>query len=235
MTDRPILFSATMVRAILREISAPGIGKTVTRRILKPQPPRSYNLVGIYSPHLTAVFNPAGSEHRGDPDQDVAIRLPYSLKDRLWVRETWQGLSFGDYLPTKDRVCDLRYAATDPLADSDKDVRGFPWRPGIHMPRWASRLTLVVTDVRVERLQQITEAEAIAEGIERRTVTNLDGSDPQEWWFGADGADGYSSARKAFHYLWDGLNEHRASWEDNPWVVAVRFKPFLANIDRMAA
>jgi hypothetical protein len=149
------------------------------------------------------------------------------------VRETWQGLSFGDYLPTKSSQCELRYAATDPCADLGPEARGYPWRPSIFMPRFASRLTLTVTNVRVERLQECSEADAIAEGIE----PHHSGWMPYNTaFYEADGvtpANYHPDPRDSYRQLWNTINR-KAPWEDNPWVVAYTFTLEQRNIDRSA-
>jgi hypothetical protein len=145
--------------------------------------------------------------------------------DRLWVRENWQALSFGDYLPTKTTPADPRYAATDPLADLDKETRGYPWRPSIHMPRWASRLTLVVTATKIESLDRITGTDAIAEGL-----ASL-GRDGENWHWDpqAKPGDGYFAPWRAFKALWESLHGP-ASWDARP-VVAITFTVHKRNID----
>ncbi|RWR30488.1 hypothetical protein D2T29_12520 [Sinirhodobacter populi] len=209
MTDKPILFSGPMIRALLDG------RKTQTRRVLKPQP--DYRGPSGFEDDKEAW----GWEDEDGSHVSVLDIKPngYWAGDRLWVRETWQGLTFGDYRPTKDRVCDLRYAATDPLAESDKDARGYPWRPSIFMPRWASRLTLTVTDVRVQRLQEITLGDICAEGLARSIY---------EFKPVQRGFDAWKS-------LWDGLNAGRGyGWDRNPWVVALTFEVAQKNIDDLA-
>jgi hypothetical protein len=137
--------------------------------------------------------------------------------DRLWVRETWQALSFGDYQPTDNQPCDIRYAATDVLGCAAKDVRGYAWRPSIHCPRWASRLTLVVTEARIHRLQDITADEIQAEGC----PIAIDHSDQEDlyWWID----------------LWDGIYAASGrAWDANPEVVAMTFTLHPCNIGNMS-
>lgn len=255
MTTRPILFSGAMVRALLDG------RKTQTRRALKEQPPESHRLVGIYAPHLTAVFNPAGRDHQGDPDADIAVRLPYAVGDLLWVREAFIGTRGYDGAPpskwgNKPIWC---------IADGDPDREAW-WhlsehaRPSIHMPRWASRLTLRVTAGRVQRVQDITEADAIAEGLLPQQGTPGPGSGYK--WRGTgyhagtmdkqwgpcfhtprhDGLPGCSCkvagpspAQCAFRELWDSLNAKRGlGWDANPWVTAATFTVHLSNVDDLA-
>jgi hypothetical protein len=126
------------------------------------------------------------------------------------VRETWQGLTFGDFRPTKHKPCEVRYFATDPCADLDAEARGYGWRPSIFMPRFASRLTLTVAAVRVQRLQDISEADAIAEGV----TPGLGGGPITE----------------DFLCLWNNINGPFAASE-NPWVAAYTFTVERKNID----
>ena len=145
-------------------------------------------------------------------------RCPYgSPGDRLWVRETWC-LAHPDYhdtdreagsRPVKDgRFC--FYAATDDVDTGD----GSPWKPSIHMPRWASRITLEVVCIRVERLQEIDEVDILAEGVTVDVVAKLTGT---PW------AD-MPTLHHAWERLWDSINGDRASWASNPWVWRVEFR-----------
>lgn len=226
MKEHPILFSGPMVRA-LQDGS-----KTQTRRVVKPQPTH---------------FNPVGVPRRVIPTggpSDV-IRCPYGQPgDRLWVRESWQ---FYDW--TEDGQPCARFAAdnatTWPLripeeqADRlneiwaglsapenysiDNHARDRRWRPSIHMPRWASRITLEITGVRVERLQDISEADARAEG-----VAELPGQAAERgcWWT-ADPRAGASlhgrTPSGGFRLLWEQINGP-TSWDANPWVWVVEFR-----------
>ncbi|QIG67289.1 ASCH domain-containing protein [Rhizobium phage RHph_TM3_3_3] len=237
MTDRPILFSGPMIRALLAGT------KTQTRRLAsdvpsqpgadchprnKPKHPAPY--LDSYCSERKTAANPRGMSvnwcwWQVDDRQCLpTFKVKAQPGDRLWVRETWQGLSFGDYRPTKSSQCEVRYAATDPCADLDAEARGYPWRPSIFMPRWASRLTLTVTDVRVERLQDISEADAIAEGIER--------SDRFPDRFMTPAGD-YAVPVVAYQRLWDSING-KGAWADNPWIVAYTFTVHRQNIDAMS-
>ncbi|RJE86411.1 hypothetical protein D3P04_06665 [Paracoccus onubensis] len=142
----------------------------------------------------------------------------------------WQGLSVGDYQPTKDRGCDLRYAATDPPACADKNVRGYPWRPSIFMPRWVSRLTRVLTDVRARRLQENSEGDVIAEGAKEGAHPIHEGCGNHD-----GGAVPYPSAR-CIERLSASLNARRGfGWSSNPQVAAIAFAAHRRNIDKVAA
>lgn len=223
MTDRPILFSAPMVQAILREIRNPGTGKTQTRRVLKPQPPEAshfHSKLNAQSGQVAIFSHPLSNEQ-------WKRSLTYSPGDRLWVREAWRAERSWDNRPPRDLF------AADPIwteADGEwSDIvspsSGFTigkLRPSMFMPRWASRITLDVTDVRVQRLQEIDEQDAKAEGVTEGSIRD-EVSGVLEGW----------SAKTSFRTLWDSLNADRAPWADNPWVVAVTFRPHLCNIDQM--
>jgi len=214
MTDRPMIFSPEMVRAL-------GDGrKTQTRRMLKPQPPVGHQLVGIYAPApgLTAVFNPVGRDNRFDADQDVTVRLP-SISKRIWVKEAvavWQG-KHADIVyradATDENWDDLMHDAND----------GAPWAvySRMYMPKRFSRFTLVVTDVRVQRVQDITEADARAEGAWPVLL------DPNEMGLAGDG-----SYRDGFRDLWNRIHGTGA-WDRNDWVAALTFDVHRRNILEM--
>lgn len=193
------------------------------------------------------AFRHSFDEHGVANTETERASVPYAVGDRLWVRETFVIEDTGEYdsdavipadgRPIKHETCEWNgswrliphYRATEPephivcedsmVDDSDDRTR---WRPGIHMPRWASRLTLEVTNVRVERLQDISEADAIAEGVD--TVSMADVPRQAAW-----------NRRHDFSRLWDSINADRAPWSSNPWVVAVTFKPHLVNVDAFAA
>lgn len=143
---------------------------------------------------------------------EITSRCPHGVPgDRLWVRETWQrGEDFkvteGTNHPAKGR---FYYRA-----DEDADPFGFtgtPWRPSIFMPRSASRITLDLTGVRVERVQEISEEDAKAEGITAPMYPL---------------GNGKATYRLAYSHLWDSLNAKRGfGWEKNPWTWVLEFKP----------
>ncbi len=133
---------------------------------------------------------------------------PYSVGDRLWVKEAWQALAEYDHLkPSEIPVgSDLIY---------NEDRPNFPWssrkRSSLFMPKWASRITLVITDVRVQRLNDISDADALAEG------------------FPSSATGDYCDYREWYHDLWEFINGPN-SWEDNPFVAAYTFTVRLLNI-----
>jgi hypothetical protein len=202
MHERPILFSGAMVRALLAG------WKTQTRRIIKPVQPR---VDGRW---------PAGR----DPVPDCPFGRP---GDRLWVRETWalEQLDDGERVVwAADRAAAWRSSMEDCfyLESSYEPER---WRSSIYMPRWASRLTLEVTGVRVERLQDISVVDAIAEGIGRlKRGTWTDYSEEMS-------ASGWLDPRNSFQSLWTSING-TGSWAANPWVWAIEFRRVEADAGR---
>lgn len=219
MADRPILFSATMVRALLAGT------KSQTRRLLKPQPSES----GVYADIRSAKR---------------ALRIMKG--DRLWVRESVQAVVDSEDYDAIHYLAD-RHVARSTAATTEEAERyacqlydyrrrkGAPDRktgvpvPSIHMPRWASRMTLTVTDVRVQRLQDISEWDARAEGAYVGKVSGRVADDQVTMvvagvWF--------STALGWYADLWDRING-AGSWAANPWVVAYTFKVERRNIDEV--
>ncbi len=243
MSDKPILFSAPMVRALLAGT------KTQTRRLFKWQGPKGFP----HSFEHAKVDNPAGVQRLLVPyhhPSDTSLRWGesgyirhyglYEPGDRLYVRETFVALApRGIVCP----IADATYSMTSDGAHQHRNgeytpgleryAEGafdrFKWRPSIHMPRWASRLTLTVTDVRVQRLQEISDEDAVAEGTPCYVCGGaLDGLSE---------ADCHCFHRKAdagdYRTLWDSINGP-GSWEANPWVAAYSFTVARHNIDRDA-
>lgn len=190
MADRPILYSAPMIRALLAGT------KTQTRRLCK----------------WTPALMPDGKKISNE-----AI-LP---GDRLWVRESLRADN------NDQGVQWITYAADGSLPVIGHTLWG--WKrdtlPSIHMPRWASRLTQIVTDVRVQRLQDISEEDAQAEAPPRCLTVGWSsaiGSPirmPEPW-------------KSAYRHLWDSINGP-GSWDANPWVSAISLKTYHCNIDKM--
>ena len=241
MTDRPILFSAAMVRALLdgrktqtrralsrqwsvlgeswRSAKSPWAGLLFDRAVPRQRSTLAIFVIGENSwpdPHLDVPFlHPDdAADGRSWEDEEIwyRVRPPFEVGDRLWVREAWQTTNdLDDVKPSK-----MLPAITSVLYKADGHVINVPrrtvaWtktRPGMFMPRWASRLTLTVTDVRVERLQGISTADAEAEGVERNGKSFVG----------------------AYACLWDAINGPGA-WDANPWVVAVSFDVRKGNID----
>lgn len=219
MKEHPILFSGPMVRAILDGL------KTQTRRVIKPQP----------VPELGYRDCPTGRWLLRGAPLDYA-RAPWSVGDRLWVRETWAAWYGGDVggavgVVEPEGTVGIAYCADSSrrrvLARDWNSLRGSRvlagcedalrrWRPSIHMPRWASRTTLVVTDVRAELLQSITPADVLAEGVRVAEGVRL----------GPYRVHNPAELVTQFRVLWDSLNAKRGfGWVVNPWVRVVTFQP----------
>ena len=192
MKARPIIFSAPMVRALLNG------SKTQTRRVAK----------------LTAnghVKEPRGQRRWHPADPEGRLACPYGQAgDQLWVRETW--LQTNPF--TEGGLHTYGYRATD-----SEEFPDAIWKPCIHMPRAASRITLEITDVRVERLQGISETDAIDEGIQRWPLgfrVDVSASPKHE-------CMNFDSYANAYRYLWESINGP-GSWDANPWVWMIEFK-----------
>jgi hypothetical protein len=205
MKERPILMSSPMVRAILDG------RKTQTRRIVKPQPKRGWHVEPFNCLHNgPSVLYARPSCLAGE--FTTAVRCPYGAPgDRLWVRETFGRTNPGG----EDGVYYYRADGRNPDSLGGKPFDfDLAWTPSIHMPRAASRITLEVTGVRVERLQEISDADAIAEGAPGYDE-EVDAPPPDtdhEW-----------SYRASFQKLWNGINGD-GSWDANPWVWVVEFR-----------
>lgn len=193
MKERPILFSGPMVRALLAGT------KTQTRRVVKPQP-------RILAGELMCWKDDALT------DDQMAACSPYGQPgDRLWVREAHcfcprsPSMEKWSHTPEEARVV---YGADDLMLTGPYGLWRPKMRPSIHMPRWASRITLEVTGVRVERLQDISTSDAEAEG-----------------WPGPDAENSISSTYPIAWYskLWEEINGP-GSWTANPWVWCVSFR-----------
>lgn len=197
-----------MVRAIL------GGTKTQTRRLIDPQPPAT---------------------RRGRPwasVEDLVASCPYGVPgDRLWVRETWHPAGrFGPNEVLIEYLADKSERVINPPAafmwDKWRDEwMHSGWRPSIFMPRWSSRITLEITDVRVQRLQEISEEDAQAEGVTPYTGLGPDQRVPGPGFGGALLAE--QPHRLPFADLWDSLNGKRSPWESNPWVWAITFRRLM--------
>ncbi len=248
MNEKPILFSGEMVKAILDG------RKTQTRRVVKgiefvgskgtQDDPESWGIEDKYGDYYTLPIN-------GNTSKDFKIQCPYGeIGDQLWVRETFTiesnwNLESEEYYPPpfKDGRPVRRethpeygsyweqchYRASDPapeLSYDDMEEPGCRWKPSIHMPRWASRINLEITDIRVEQLQDISRDDAKAEGIteylsEFSSDQHTEAED-DEW--------RNRTTIENFHGLWNSINgKPRAdgvdiSWGANPWVWIPEFR-----------
>jgi hypothetical protein len=251
MADRPIIFSAPMVRALLSG------RKTQTRRI-----PRLLKGCWIEDGQIWAMT----------PDGPDTLPLPYAPGDRLYVREAWRAeraLDGQNATEIAEACLDAGYSRIWAPIFYEADARMVNFENGMvagryrharFMPRWASRLTLTVTEVRVQRLQDISEADARAEGI----IWSEPTAEDREWakayaeenggsdeikgvWLAPGTRQGYGATKEqrdqmqwgptaafAFSCLWNSLHGPDA-WDANPWVVALTFTVQRGNIDQIGA
>ncbi|MDF7658355.1 hypothetical protein PUG81_05185 [Erwiniaceae bacterium L1_54_6] len=212
MRERGIIFNAEMVRAVLSG------SKTQTRRIVKASAAYILNLQEQY------------------PHKHYTINCPFgAVGDRLWVRETWQVIH--QYTDENGEVDETRYARSIPKQrgnywhpvyaeawdNESRESRDFPWRPSLHMPRWASRITLEITGVRVERLRDISEEDAATEGIP--PAGDLLPDYPGTY---LTPKGDFATAKVAFQRLWESIYGEE-SWQANPWVWVIEFKRVEVN------
>ncbi|MCH5568794.1 hypothetical protein [Pseudomonas syringae] len=215
--ERPILFSAPMVRAILSG------QKTITRRACKHQPdvPVTDAIPRREFPHGPATIDwywrPKFGHYQAGPSSGWDFKCPYGQPgDRLWVREAWQADA------QVNAIAPRKLSHGEPIqypADGSSRQTGCSMitpgktRPSIHMPRWVSRILLEITDVRVERLQDISRSDIRAEGLEcPPELASDDVSPTYRDWYPA-----------AWRELWESING-ADSWNSNPWVWVVEFK-----------
>lgn len=213
MKERPILFNTEMVRAILEG------RKTQTRRLIKPQP---YDGAIVRGP---LEFEPAvernGEIEAGDPifgvyDNfgDWGVKCPFGIPgDRLWVRETFSKIDCAcsgadTWMQSQCKYCNEKGSILVFKSEiKEEDFDKFTWTPSIHMPRWASRINLEITNIRVERVQDISESDVSAEG---HPVGNSNTRNYKRPWF---------------QELWDSIEgESEFNWNANPWVWVIEFK-----------
>lgn len=220
MADRPILFSTPMVRALLDG------RKTQTRRILKPQP----------SQPIDSLFRDASRWWTGDSlsgEVHEHLHVPYAPGDRLWVRERTYGDRMADFLGERVTSAIVGYYFADDAEALDPSGFNLVWLwekrslPSIHMPRFFSRLTLIVEAVRVEQLRNISDADSLAEGV--GPLCHPLGR-PDLTWVGSP--DVCAAPSYAFKKLWESING-TGSWDANLWVAAITFRVVRANIDAL--
>jgi hypothetical protein len=219
MAEKPILFSSEMVKAIFAG------RKTQTRRVSGLEDvnknPDIWNLRRLATldymtkPSYRGRFGAYFETDKIEPNtlHICPVVCPYGAPgDSLWVRETW-GLYDTEPKDGPEKAV-VFYRASD---GENYELRYQLWRPSIFMPRWASRITLRITDVRVERLEEITEDDAIAEGAPLGRVLGY-------------GRIGMQSHKEGFINLWDSINAKRGyPWTANPWVWVIEFEREAAN------
>ncbi|HEI6940564.1 TPA: hypothetical protein ACQQWR_002500 [Yersinia enterocolitica] len=226
MNEKPIFFNAEMVNAILSG------RKTQTRRIMKVQPSEHFHPQTIhgaidftahwYTPGVIdkdGYLQPARKDVFGVADEDEGYTCPLgAVGDQLWVRETFQGPLFDyeqmeSYLEDSAKFESHEYCVykadgntTPEFVDADDNLH-CKWRPSIHMPRWASRINLLITGVRVERLNTISTGDAMAEGYPAEREATGGPLDAWLW----------------FRELWDGIYPDN-TFEVNPWCWVIEFE-----------
>ncbi len=220
--ERPIIMTGESVRAILRG------RKTQTRRVIDSGCNYTHGdfLLGAWGlsrPPYQFEGGPCPWRWRGNNDpkpgdwieelqtdvddhETCPVRCPFAIGQRLWVRETWCPRNDVDPITAPSKAVHYLLLKADYDVDKSMEWHSYgPWRSPIHMPRWASRLTLEITDVRVQRLHDISEEDAAAEGvIELRPTT--------------------CSARDDYRATWDAINGKKHPWESNPWIWALTFR-----------
>lgn len=239
--ERPILFSSPMIRAILDG------KKTQTRRVVKPQPDilnGTFEFSGEAKdawpePDVMIAYTPSGKFGVCNPPY---FKMPYGKPgDRLWVRETW-GILNSQWSPVNENPhadvigkmtcgqfasyavkgfgCHIVYRADHATGNDGPGV--IKWNPSIFLPRWASRITLEIADVRVERLRDITEDDAAVEGVGKQFRMSVK--------VGKVGLDERipSSFRGGFANTWDEINGSKYHWSTNPFVWAITFRRITA-------
>jgi len=198
MNEHPIPFTTEMVKAILDG------RKTMTRRVVKPQPTLKRWMENGVEVGLWEWLHDCNWWYKNLSDESgIEQYCPYGqVGDRLWVRETW----FPKMLYTP---CDCLYKADTPNQARPEGYIGRSWKSSMFMPRWASRITLEITNIRVERLREIMPEDAIREGYP----------------FNAPEAESRDTYINWFRTLWDSINAKRGySWSDNPWVWIIEFR-----------
>lgn len=196
MKEHPVIFNSEMVKAILDG------RKTMTRRIVKPDLPESINPASVMWNEFNMVVQ---SHHDG-----TIVKCPYGKpSDRLWVRESfaWGPKEIGPPYHYK--------------SDYEGSIVDWKWKPSIHMPRSASRITLEITGIRIERLQDISKEDCLKEGIGRHVPVPGDGEPIYTNY--EDPKDPLLHPKTSFLTLWESINGSD-SWYDNPWVWVLSFK-----------
>ena len=234
MKERGMIFNAEMVRAILDG------RKTQTRRIIKVQP--ESNQFGLLRILDSTKRNDIGKYHwaesnaTGTHARSKLFSCPFGeVGDRIWVRETWADVNHeGCPAVTYRADGEVRDLHEDDGDEQDPNLEKYwfanwypdlisgtegKWTPSIHMPRWASRITLEITGVGVQRLQSISPNDASREGLIKLPATGRYCLSQGDQYFGGASHD----AREVFSWLWESIYGAE-SWQANPWVWVIEFK-----------
>lgn len=233
MKARPILFNGDMVRAILDG------RKTQTRRVIKPQP---HDIADRSSEEVNAAWQ----------EGFIPVKCPFGkVGDLLWVRESFNLVTYDELHPREspNPMEQMKGYMNNHLVFAAGGVTYHPihgkarWKPSIHMPRWASRITLEITGVCVERLQDISEDDALAEGLWTGvwgedgywvSVGEPDFENESNVHYDEYGHNGIHPEIRAYRQLWESINGLK-SWDANPWVRVIEFKPHMMNVDALLA
>jgi hypothetical protein len=208
MKERGILFSGAMVRALLSGT------KTQTRRVVTlPKERGEWEPSTLGGPHARLADGTTVAEFPciWNTTTGTSLACPYGAPgDQLWVRETWcsayaRGCWGTVFAADEAFIQGKRAHEKGAHFNAESKDQTYRWKPSIHLPRWASRITLEVTEVRVQRLQDISEEDAAAEGVAGWSCNNP------------------ITAREGYRALWDSINGDRAPWSANPWAWAVSF------------
>lgn len=206
--ERPILYTGEMVSQILAD------RKTKTRRLVK---------AGDWK-HFCALNGLGNAVFTDDEVTYKEVRCPYGqVGDRLWVRETWGYELDATFAGLRRTGIPLSYEIERVYYQAGDGWDG-PWIPSIHMPRWASRITLEITEVRVERLNAITRDDAIAEGVDWHKCPQFQTEAQMSRMIRGGGCSTTIDYVGGFHRLWDSINGKKAPWVSNPWVWVISFK-----------
>lgn len=247
MNERPIHFMDPMIRALLYQ------QKTQTRRLIKPQPddPGTFGLSPIWGHGVKdGNFTIHAATNESGQRADRYIRCPYGATgDRLWVREAWAHVPASAYnlahVPHRFHPdnSDPRSGSVAVYRTGWSRCKPGRWKPATYMPRWASRITLEITDVRVECVQEISETDALAEGaiwwVQDEKLGPISSDNREDLWCRyakrrTDPDSGVATHRAAFAMLWDHIQgadfwdtpaEAPTGWVANPWCWAITFRP----------
>lgn len=238
MADIPIIFSPPMIRALLREVERPGTGKTMTRRLLKPQP--DVFVIGDKPAPVEAV-SVEGERPRVAIGRVITTQpVRFAPGDRLWVKENHAFVGGGD---PGLLLCEADWRETARQHHCENADAPPKWTPSIHMTRRASRLTLRVTAVKIERLQDISREDAIAEGATAKPKCSGFNDAYDGWsmnWREPHRDHSLDTPQLAFASFINQLHggprwncKPTSLWGENPYVVAVSFDVIKANIDAL--
>jgi hypothetical protein len=224
-----MLYQGAMIRALLAD------RKTQTRRLIPHATQEAYS---EYDDWCRSVSAGVPTSRQWEREYYLA-KTRIKVGDRIWVREAWRTDIKSDHIPPRDIGHWCRYEADGATQGIMIPLMPGKLRPSMFMPRWMSRLTLTVTDIRVRRLHDISEEDAIAEGIEEVwgiiDATCAGGTHREingyRYYFEGGHDEGYEDGVEAYRTLWNSINGN-GSWDTNPWILAYTFAVRKGNIDQ---